>query len=1384
MVSIIFGFFLFYYSILSTSPACSLDISVPEDYTICELGNYNLNGEINGDYLDFNWTSDEGYLNDSDLDPSVFIDGTETFTLCARSIDNENLITNGDFESGQTGFTSDYVYNPSTGVGGLAQGSYNIDVVTPFLWTNCPPISGQMMVVNAATITNVDVYCTVVNVNPNTDYIFSTDVMNINNPPPILQFSINGALLGSPFTGGDPCVPDQFYETWNSGASTSATICIVNQNTAGSGNDFALDNVNFNELCVFKESYTISYQDFEVSIGPDVILTCENPTTTLFADVENPHSVFTYDWDSSDGNIIGPDFFNSIEVDEQGTYQVTVTDENMCTREASIFISGDFNLPSFDLIIPDTLNCTNDSILLSIINSGNNNIEWINPSNELIEETSFFTQDSGVYTVVLTHPINGCVDSAFINVALDTGVIAQTLNLNHILDCENDSAQISFILNGDIEDFTWYLEELAIEGGDSLTVENGGNYYLETTFENGCTHIDSIFVYEHIANFDYQISFDSLINCSQDSALILTDLQSPNQDLIWNGPGVNNNDMDSFFITQGGWYYLTIVDSLNCIEFDSILINEDFVYPTFNENTDTLNCDKAEVLIEISDLDVGTTVDWIGPNNEMYNGSQIMVSNEGLYDYEVTSSNGCSETGSILVIDESDNLDFSLESNILELNCADLTSEISVVDNLYSGDTYDWIFGGEPYGSTSTINVSEAGIYYLEITDENGCSGIAEIEIGIDTLAPIVMLVGDTINCINSFTTISVVNPSQNIDYSFYFDGELISNTTNITWDEADLIEIVAISENGCASIDSFQILIDTLVSPDLIALTDTLQCNKNDASLELENLDFGSTVIWTGPNGEEYFGENILVEEAGMYVYEVTASNGCSLEGLINVVDESQDLLFSLTSDVEIIDCLNGSSNIGILNNSFNNVNYSWSSLGGEIGSDSSINVTNTGVYSLVVTDENECTGYAEIEIQIDTIAPNLSLIGNVINCINTSAIVEVVSSEDNVEYSFYSGGDLIGEESSITWNNADLIEVVATGENGCSTAEFFQIQIDTFVDQFILSADSITCQNTEVQIEINPVIENYSYQWSSGNMILSNQEEFFTSESGIYELITTNEENGCSSIASIEVFRNENLPYALLLDILNPTCGETDFGVENFEILGGVSPYQISLNGELVDETMLENLLNEGINEINIIDNNLCSYDTSFTLILPSELELNLVSNIEIQAGTNHQLLLEINKDLDEIESIIWNDDTNLSCGDCIDPIVNISETETLEVTVIDIYGCIAFASITIQVAQEINVYIPNVFAPYHQNNINGVFKALGNEDEIESIEFFEIFDRWGNNIFSQSDIDYTDPTYGWDGLFNGEEVETGVYVFVIEVVFFGGEKRLFAGDFTLVN
>ncbi len=168
-----------------------------------------------------------------------------------------NLVVNGDFEAGNTSFSSGYVYSPG---GNSDEGQYTVRT-NPFPW-NGAFISardhtsghGLMYVGNGSPTDGSIVWqSTTISVAQNTSYFFEAFVMNVccsgpfpGNTPSILEFSVSGASLGTITTNLALAGTWEGLSTnWNSGSNTSVTLSLINRNTARAGNDFAIDDIYF-----------------------------------------------------------------------------------------------------------------------------------------------------------------------------------------------------------------------------------------------------------------------------------------------------------------------------------------------------------------------------------------------------------------------------------------------------------------------------------------------------------------------------------------------------------------------------------------------------------------------------------------------------------------------------------------------------------------------------------------------------------------------------------------------------------------------------------------------------------------------------------------------------------------------------------------------------------------------------------------------------------------------------------------------------------------------------------------------------------------------------------------------------------------------------------
>jgi hypothetical protein len=171
-----------------------------------------------------------------------------------------NLVSNGDFEAGNSLFSSDYDFSPASNT---AEGQYTVRS-DPFPW-NANFISaadhtsgtGLMFVGNGAPVdAKVWFSSSPIPVTPDTDYFFEAWVMNVcckagfpgsNNGttpvnPATLSFYANDVLLGTRTTSSLGAW-EPLSTTWDSDVATSVTLRLVNANLIAQGNDFAVDDI-------------------------------------------------------------------------------------------------------------------------------------------------------------------------------------------------------------------------------------------------------------------------------------------------------------------------------------------------------------------------------------------------------------------------------------------------------------------------------------------------------------------------------------------------------------------------------------------------------------------------------------------------------------------------------------------------------------------------------------------------------------------------------------------------------------------------------------------------------------------------------------------------------------------------------------------------------------------------------------------------------------------------------------------------------------------------------------------------------------------------------------------------------------------------------------
>jgi len=151
----------------------------------------------------------------------------------------------------------------------------------------------------------------------------------------------------------------------------------------------------------------------------------------------------------------------------------------------------------------------------------------------------------------------------------------------------------------------------------------------------------------------------------------------------------------------------------------------------------------------------------------------------------------------------------------------------------------------------------------------------------------------------------------------------------------------------------------------------------------------------------------------------------------------------------------------------------------------------------------------------------------------------------------------------------------------------------------------------------------------------------------------------------------------------------------------------------------------------------------------------------------------------------SILWNtmvndelNPTNLAAGD-------------YQVSVTDANNCLLTKTITIPFPENYDseclenlIYIPNAFSP-NDDGYNDFFTLhVGNDNFIQNIKSVKIFNRWGAVVFATLNVSPSGNIELWDGYYKGRKMNSGVFVWVVELELLDGRTGVLSGDVSLIK
>lgn len=272
-----------------------------------------------------------------------------------------------------------------------------------------------------------------------------------------------------------------------------------------------------------------------------------------------------------------------------------------------------------------------------------------------------------------------------------------------------------------------------------------------------------------------------------------------------------------------------------------------------------------------------------------------------------------------------------------------------------------------------------------------------------------------------------------------------------------------------------------------------------------------------------------------------------------------------------------------------------------------------------------------------------------------------------------------------------------------------------------------------------------------------------------------------GCDSIVTLNLTVAPDSGIEVEVTTQDPECAFTSNGNLSIEhVFNGAPPLTYLFDGgDYGGLTFYENLM-AGDYTVNVVDRFGCSFEETYTIYDPPAFVVDAGNDVFVELG--EAVTINPNSNF-PVDTFFWLPDPPNNGSSSWDLQWSPKESVDLLLSAVSDKGCVAVDSVHIGVIRNRNVFIPNVFSP-NDDGVNDAFTVFGAVPNVQRINKFMIFDRWGNLLFEQKDFLPNDESAGWNGRINGSIAPNGVYIYLAEILFFDDEVEEFTGNVMLAK
>ncbi|MFH2096319.1 MAG: choice-of-anchor L domain-containing protein [Bacteroidota bacterium] len=881
---------------------------------------------------------------------------------------------------------------------------------------------------------------------------------------------------------------------------------------------------------------SVSYGTTVANIGGNLLISnvvaadeyCGHTDGSVNITVTGGTGPYTYIWNSGSTT-------EDISMLSEGTYSVTVTDQNGCTAQGDATVTNNSSgTVSIDDITVTDEYCGDGQGQVDITYSGGNepiSIQWSNGmSDEDLEDIS-----AGSYTVTITDA-TGCYTTGSALVVNETNgfVISDTTVTQE--NCGDGLGAIDLTLTGGITpyNFNWNI------GASTEDLINlpAGTYTCTITDQAGC-YFTITEIIENVTNGLEFVSSSSLddycYGYTGEADITVTGGITP-YSFNWSN-GATTEDLSGI---TAGTYDVTITDNTGCMIYNQVVVqntvNSSLGFGSVSVTND--NCGQGNGMIVFTLASPGS---YIYEINGVPSGSpltQFTGLDEGFYTISIVDV-GCHADTSVFV---GNNAPFTVNiGNIIPDNCGNGTGGAAIGVNP-SGGNYTFTWSNGTY--LQNLYYVTGGTYTCEVSDDQGCHDMIIVDIPNNS----------------SFSASTVVtdefcgNANGNIDLTLTGATLPVTYSWNTGATTEDLMNIPAgnytctITDGNFCTVYISETLQNELGNMTVITSPVNDFCNMAQGYIGTDIIGGSGnfSVLWnTGSSADTLYDLT-----AGNYSVTVTDNtSGCVFTDDFILENDGYFTVSEVITHASCPTCNDGAIDL-IISGASPNYYFNWSS--GQSTED--INGIIGGTYTVTVSDDWGCSTVETYFVGSGNLLVNAIITND--TCNQFTGIIDLEVNGGSGAYSY-------------AWNTGDTTEVlfdlpagtydVTVTDNIYGYSVLQSFIINSLGGAYSVSGNTVnsscsTCSDGSIDLTVTG-FGPYTFLWSTG----ATMEDITGLLPGLYT-VTITDNFGCITVETYQVF-DINTVLAATYTVNDDVCSQS-LGSITLNVSGGSGTYYYGWN------------------------------------------------------------------------------------------------------------------------------------------------------------------------------------------------------------------------------